>query len=675
MANGIPATPMAEVRQQSSFRRAAFGMSAAAGVMFFAFSSLRGGVRIGPSSGPQLEAEAAASASATVDNMSFRASVSNEYTRGDAGPSALQYPWRANRTVMEPHREMTVELEGTLLDTSGLAYSASFVYLSGQPSSSVPPDIEMTVSPSAPAKVTLGATGTYRMTVTALDSSSQAVVAEYSADIMCKYVRRELRDLLRDDRERLLKAMEITYRVPTSTGRQLYGSSYQSAGEFIRAHNSLAGKRDCDHMHDGLGFLTLHTALTMQYEQVLQLIDPSVIMHYWDYTIDAERTYGAGGSMETFYNSEVFFDDWFGGVVFDDNTVSSGRFTYLSVDSDSYGLDADVENAYGLLRSPWNSNPTPFLTRCNTTYSVLQSNPPGCEWHFGQMKLTEWIDFGTQIQYRPHGKIHTMIAGVWGADWPSKLKEWRYEEYNNGEALALGGFGYQKDLWRSGLLECPTACGSDTPASQCKCHCPNLEKWIHDEAGPRIMGVADMVDGDKTTNADGEDLSKVFMRLLCNDYDDMAPQMGDLMNSGAPADPIFWPIHPTVDRLWQWRRINGMTNETWPPASQNYVHGGDCKGHSADDITVFKNLFDSDDRFYTNQELYDLMDPREEGTMDAVFAHFRWGHCQDIGYPVDLLPSNFVAKDTGKFTGETADDCDRTDGTAPEGHCPGRRGR
>ena len=45
------------------------------------------------------------------------------------------------------------------------------------------------------------------------------------------------------------------------------------------------------------------------------------------------------------------------------------------------------------------------------------------------------------------------------------------------------------------------------------------------------------------------------MRLLCNDYDDMAPQMGDLMNSGAPADPIFWPIHPTVDRLWQWRRI------------------------------------------------------------------------------------------------------------------------
>ena len=141
-------------------------------------------------------------------------------------------------------------------------------------------------------------------------------------------------------------------------------------------------------MHDGLGFLTLHVALTMQYEQVLQLVDPSVIMHYWDYTIDAQRYYNAGGDISTFYNSEIFFDDWFGGVMSSDNVVSSGRFTYVSVDPSNYGLEADVENAYGLLRSPWNANPSPFLTRCNTTYSVLQSNPPGCEWHFGQMKLT-----------------------------------------------------------------------------------------------------------------------------------------------------------------------------------------------------------------------------------------------------------------------------------------------
>merc|ERR1712086_772216 len=151
-----------------------------------------------------------------------------------------------------------------------------------------------------------------------------------------------------------------------------------------------------------------------------------------------------------------------------------------------------------------------------------------------------------------------------------------------------------------------------------------------------------------------------FMRLLCNDYEELAPVMGDLMNSGAPADPIFWTIHPTVDRLWQWRRINGMTNESWPASSENYVHGGDCWGHSADDVTIFKNIFDSDERFYSNQDLYDRM--------DAIYDSFRWGHCQHVGYPIDLLPSKFVPKDSGIFTGSAVSDCDKNE-PYHEGHC------
>merc|ERR1711988_1275898 len=164
------------------------------------------------------------------------------------------------------------------------------------------------------------------------------------------------------------------------------------------------------------------------------------------------------------------------------------------------------------------------------------------------------------------------------------------------------------------------------------------------------MKIAEMIDEGKTTNAEGQDISEVFMRLLCNDFNDTVPQMGDLMNSGAPADPIFWTIHPTVDRLWQWRRINGMTNTSWPPSSQNYVHGGDCWGHSEDDVTIFKNLFDTDGHFYTNGELYAHMNPLNEN-LSTVYANFRWGHCQDVGYPIELLPSKFIARDSSKFSG------------------------
>ena len=34
--------------------------------------------------------------------------------------------------------------------------------------------------------------------------------------------------------------------------------------------------RRCDHLHDGLGFLTQHAALTLAFERALQRIDPSV---------------------------------------------------------------------------------------------------------------------------------------------------------------------------------------------------------------------------------------------------------------------------------------------------------------------------------------------------------------------------------------------------------------
>ena len=51
---------------------------------------------------------------------------------------------------------------------------------------------------------------------------------------------------------------------------------------------------------------------------------------------------------------------------------------------------------------------------------------------------------------------------------------------------------------------------------------------------------------------------------MCDSYDDTHTMIGDLGNSGGPIDPLFWPVHPTIDRLWHWRRLNGMDDESWP---------------------------------------------------------------------------------------------------------------
>lgn len=79
---------------------------------------------------------------------------------------------------------------------------------------------------------------------------------------------------------------------------------------------------------------------------------------------------GAEG-MESYGDSIMFDDDWFGefsptGVL---HTISRGRWAYVKVMRDAWDY---VHNPYGLLSAPWNVDPTPFVTRNNTTNSEVR---------------------------------------------------------------------------------------------------------------------------------------------------------------------------------------------------------------------------------------------------------------------------------------------------------------
>ena len=40
---------------------------------------------------------------------------------------------------------------------------------------------------------------------------------------------------------------------------------------------------------------------------------------------------------------------------------------------------------------------------------------------------------------------------------------------------------------------------------------------------------------------------------------------GDHLESASPLDPSFWPVHPTLERLWQFKKMAGLfDDETWP---------------------------------------------------------------------------------------------------------------
>lgn len=67
------------------------------------------------------------------------------------------------------------------------------------------------------------------------------------------------------------------------------------------------GTKDCDHWHQGAGFVTSHMALTLMFEQSLQAVNPAVSVPYWDFTL--ESTFFGSSDFRT---SGVFADDWFG---------------------------------------------------------------------------------------------------------------------------------------------------------------------------------------------------------------------------------------------------------------------------------------------------------------------------------------------------------------------------
>lgn len=182
-----------------------------------------------------------------------------------------------------------------------------------------------------------------------------------------RYVRREIRALIPEDQSLFFDVLEIMYRTSWGEGQAKYGNVWRNAGVFARDHNNLAAQRsvrinthytyyhrtiispnqpiisqtitptspsECDHMHDGLGFLTTHGALTLDFEKAMQMVrnfvrlmlqlrlgarhrkspplshhfqhlkvDPSVSIPYWDFTIDAHAA-SESGSIKSWYVSD-----------------------------------------------------------------------------------------------------------------------------------------------------------------------------------------------------------------------------------------------------------------------------------------------------------------------------------------------------------------------------------
>ena len=91
-----------------------------------------------------------------------------------------------------------------------------------------------------------------------------------------------------------------------------------------------------------------HFVYQLMFERALQAVNPSVTLPYWDFTLESTLY-----NPDTFRQSRVFSEDWFGDAAPDNalHSVEKGRFAQVPVMKHATNFSALV-SPHGLLRSP-----------------------------------------------------------------------------------------------------------------------------------------------------------------------------------------------------------------------------------------------------------------------------------------------------------------------------------
>ena len=305
---------------------------------------------------------------ASSDQLDFR--VENKYTRRNGRPTASQYPYVERYRLAEPHALSTFLATGVNHACCAARWRVSGGDVEGGSGATAADGAH--VLRGSPVELTLTTVGSYTITLEEVDETSGAVRARLANQtVLCRYVRREIRSLFADDRRAFMAAARRLWDLSPADGRARYGSNFKSIGEIVELHVTRANQRDHDHLHNGLGTLTNHVALTWMFEQSLRAVDASLTCPYWDFTI--ESTHIAlehdGDLANWLPKAEVFQPDYIGWTNADAGTVTEGMWGYAptnygTLPNATYNVPHNFEpvrNAFGYPRSHYNLNRSPCV--------------------------------------------------------------------------------------------------------------------------------------------------------------------------------------------------------------------------------------------------------------------------------------------------------------------------
>ena len=500
---------------------------------------------------------------------------------------------------------------------------------------------------STPVMVKCSPYDTYSIKVAEIDVATGSITRTTTGKAMAMYIRREMRSLTETDLSTFMDALEVMYSVDTTTGQELYGDDYRSSSYLLSFHHFNSAWQESDHIHEGNGFLMQHVKMTNMVDDSLKAIDPSIALPYWDFTIDQAN----GKSSIT---SDVMTSTTFGsmkaptsiswGYTYENDkivngAISDGRFKALKAEMNT--LYSDLKTGYGYMRAPWNMNPSPYISRFAMDFQI-GTYLPSCQQHYDMLEYDDMMDYFYDIQYGPHATTHSLTGGIYGCDLMKPLLEAGY--INDEKALKTicsSWLFYVKEFYRYDYISPKTDCvvADDIQSSECGF-------TLNDEMEADFMfNLKTKLTGNVPTTMT-ETGWNAWKDFICGGNGGKIFS-GDHLESASPADPSFWVIHPTLERLTQAKLMaGGFSSEKWAndPKSDDVCDKAECYmekysstgyyteccyGHYEDSkILDFASGNKTNHIGATNLETFRDLDPRRnEYSMSYIYDGFTWDHC------------------------------------------------
>lgn len=441
--------------------------------------------------------------------------------------------------------------------------------------------------------------GTYTLQIHVFHST-MGYTATFTTKLFCKYVKREIRSLTEADREKMLDAMHAMWEYTTAEGSVKFGSKFTSIQDFVAIHSIASNDIRCDQFHEGSGFLTHHLALTNSFEASMRAVDPTVTLHYWDFTIEGQSILLNNQLPRDLLTvSPLFSHTWFGSVD-ESNHISNSRWAHSLMPRAT--SESETHNSYGYIRSYWNNNPDPEVTR--HMFDVCGSEPvnkaiPHCAFHYSLLNSKNLATMQLLSPADGHGPMHVHLGGMFGdcqegyADFITKWGDYMNEDLTAVQIEATGlssstflekwgttaqrrkmfekavmgeYFHIYRSLYRSHMcavdnlpnyLECPASCDpKTTPLSKCAC---KVNKLLSGETDWKNLYPC-MLNSEDNRN----DFSAMFPEDALSDmvtFIATTPLVeGEMIESASTADVLFWMIHPVMERLLAAKRMKGVND-------------------------------------------------------------------------------------------------------------------